>query len=195
MEEMKEHIEMYEGIQPPHLAFYSQAIRFNLVAAISSIEFLVECLKETNTLEDPAELNDAILDSIQNILLHTASVAKYFWPINKGVHKVHKKRAINLRRLFKVKENSALKNKELRNHLEHLDENLDKYLWSKPIVGNVYPSYVGPEMPRNEVPYHFFRAFFTESGVFESLGVRLDIQPIIDELYEIYRVSFNDENT
>jgi hypothetical protein len=195
MDEMKEYIDEYEGIQPPHLAFYSQAIRFNLVSAISSVQFLVECLKEINTSEDPGELTDAILDSIQNILLHTANVSKYFWPINKGPHKVHKKRAQNLRRLFNVTENSALRHKELRNHLEHLDENLDKYLWSKPIVGNVFPAYVGPEMPRNEVPYHFFRAFFTESVIFESLGVRLELQPIIDELYEIYRGAFNHENT
>lgn len=195
MEEMKEYIEMFEGIQPPHLAFYSQAIRFNLVSAISSVQFLVECLEETNRVDDPGVLSDAILDSIQNILLHTASVSKYFWPINKGPHKIHKKRAQNLRRLFKIKDNSALKNKGLRNHLEHLDENLDKYLWSKPVVGNVYPAYVGPEMPRNEVPYHFFRAFFTESGIFESLGIRLELQPIIDELYEIYREAFDHENT
>ena len=47
MEEMKEYIELYEGIQPPHLAFYSQAIRFNLVAAVSSVDFLVECLKKS----------------------------------------------------------------------------------------------------------------------------------------------------
>ena len=128
MEEMKEYIEIFEGIQPPHLAFYSQAIRFNLSSAISSVQFLVECLEEANTTEDPSVLTDVILDSIQNILLHTASVSKYFWPINKGAHKVHKKRAKNLRRLFKIKGNSALQNKELRNHLEHLDENLDKYL-------------------------------------------------------------------
>ena len=195
MDQMKEYIELYEGIQPPHLAFYTQAIRFNLVSAISSAQFLVGCLKEANTLEEPGVLNDAILDSIQNILLHAASVSKYFWPINKGIHKVHKLRAQYLRRLFKVKDDSAFQNKELRNHLEHLDENLDKYLWSKPVVGNVFPAYVGPEMPRNQVPYHFFRAFFTESGTFESLGVRLELQPLIDELYEIYKEACNHENT
>ena len=37
MEEMKGYIDMYEGVQAPHLAFYDQAIRFNLESAISSI--------------------------------------------------------------------------------------------------------------------------------------------------------------
>lgn len=194
MEEMKEYIDRYDGIQPPHLAFYCQAIRFNLEAAISSIEFLVHCLEATNTAEEPEQLTDGILDSIQNILLHSASLSKFFWPISKGEYRIHKKRAQSLRQHFKIQDSSSIRNKELRNHLEHLDENLDKYLWSKPIVGNVYSAYVGPEIPRDGVPYHFFRAFFTDTGVFESLGVRLDIQPIIDELYEIWR-SFINENT
>lgn len=187
MEEMKEYIDMYEGIQAPHLAFYGQAIRFNLESAISSIQFLVQCLEATNTAENPDSLTDPILDSIQNILTHTACLSKYFWPISKGINNIHKKRAQNLRKTFNIQSDSAIRNKDLRNHLEHLDENLDKYLWSKPIVGNVYPAYVGPEMRRDEVPYHFFRAFFTDTATFESLGLRLDIQPIIDELYEIYR--------
>lgn len=192
---MKEYIEQYKGIQPAHLLFYSQAIRFNLESAILSIQYLVQCLEDTNTIDNPSKLDDAILDSIQNILLHSASLSKYFWPIHQGEHKLHKKRAQALREHFKVQDNSSIRNKELRNHLEHLDENLDKYLWSKAIVGNVFPAYVGPEVDRNGVPYHFFRAFFTDTGVFESLGVRLDIQPIIDELYEMYRTSFGSANT
>ncbi len=113
-----------------------------------------------NELEYSAELNNLVLNSIQNILLHSANVSKYFWPINNGINKIHKKRAQKLRRLFGVSDNSPLRNKELRNHLEHLDENLDKYLWSKPIVGNVIPAYVGQEMTRNEVPYHFSERFY-----------------------------------
>jgi hypothetical protein len=195
MEEMKEHIDRYEGIQPPHLAFYAQAIRFHVESAIASIQFLVRCLEATNTEEDPDNFTDPILDSIQNILIHTASLSKFFWPISKGINKVHKKRSQNLRKIFKIKDDSAIRNKDLRNHLEHLDENLDSYLWKKPVVGNVFPAYVGPEMKRNEVPYHFFRAFFTESAIFESLGVRLNIQPIIEEVYGLYRESFCGENT
>jgi hypothetical protein len=89
----------------------------------------------------------------------------------------------------------VLKNKDLRNHLEHLDENIDKYLWSKPIVGRIFPAYVGPEMVRDNVPYHFFRALFTDSGTFESLGLRFEMQPIVDELYSLYRRSFGETKT
>lgn len=188
MEELKQHIDECEGIQTMYEAFYSEAIQFNLVSAITSIELLVETLQKRNELKHPGELNNLVLNSIQNILLHSANVSKYFWPINKGINKIHKKRAQKLRRIFDVSDCSPLRNKELRNHLEHLDENLDKYLWSKPIVGKVFPAYVGQEMARDEVPYHFFRA------VFESLGVRLELQPIVNELYEVYEKSTNQDS-
>jgi|TARA_B110001469_G_C9413702_1_gene211531 hypothetical protein len=195
MEDQKETIELFRGIQPPHLAFYSQAIRFNLESAIYSVEFIVNALKEADTEEKLSAATDEILDAIQSMLVHTASLAKYFWETNKGLHNIHRKRAQNLREMFNVSDASAIKDKNLRNHLEHLDENLDKYLWSKPIVGNIFPAYVGPEMPRGAVPYHFFRAFFTDSGTFESLGLRFEIQPIVVELYDLYRGSFGESNT
>ena len=195
MNDRKKYIDLFQGIQPSHLAFYNQAIRFNLESAIYSIEFVASTLEEAETIEKLGEVTDAVLDAIQNMLVHTANLAKYFWETNKGPHKVHKRRAQNLRKIYKVSDSSAIRDKDLRNHLEHLDENLDEYLWSKPIVGNIYPAYVGTEMPRDGVPYHFFRAFFTDSGTFESLGLRLDIQPIVDELYDIYRGSFSESNT
>jgi len=195
MEDQKESIDLFKGIQPPHLAFYCQAIRFNLESAIYSVEFIANGIEEADTEEKLSGSTDAILDAMQNMLVHTANLAKYFWETNKGLHKIHKKRAQNLRKMFNVSDASALKDKDLRNHLEHLDENLDKYLWSKPIVGNIYPAYVGPEMPRDGVPYHFFRAFFTDSGTFESLGLRFEIQPIVADLYELYRGNFGESNT
>lgn len=193
MEDQREYIDLFEGIQPPYLAFYNQAIRFNLESAIYSIEFIVDALKEADSEEKLAGATDAILDAIQNMLVHTANLSKYFWETNKGPYKLHRKRAQSLRKIFKVSETSAIRDKDLRNHLEHLDENLDIYLWSKPVVGNIYPAYVGPEMPRDGVPYHFFRAFFTDSATFESLGLRLDIQPLVEELYDIYRGVFGEQ--
>ena len=195
MEDKKEYIDLYDGIQPPHLSFYSQAIRFNLESAIYSVESVTNILGEADTEEKLSVATDAILDAVQNMLVHTANLAKYFWETNKGQHKIHRKRAQNLRKVFDVSNNSVLKNKDLRNHLEHLDENIDKYLWSKPIVGRIFPAYVGPEMVRDNVPYHFFRALFTDSGTFESLGLRFEMQPIVDELYSLYRRSFGESKT
>lgn len=188
--DIKKAIKELGGIQPPHLAFYVEAIRFNTEAAINSIEFLADFTKMSNDTngdyEMTRELEINILDSLQNMLTHVASLSKYFWPVKDGNFKLHKKRGQTLRKHFGIKDQSPLKNRNLRNQLEHFDENLDNYLWGKPIVGHVYTSHVGGAIDGKGVPQHFFRAFYIDTGVFETLGVRYEVQPIVDELCKIY---------
>ena len=51
MEEIKEYIQRYKGIQPPHIALYTQAVRFHLESAIKSAQLHAQCLEATNTIE------------------------------------------------------------------------------------------------------------------------------------------------
>jgi len=69
--------------------------------------------------------------------------------------------------------------------MEHFDEKLSDYL-EQDVVGNVYPSYVGPR-PDTDVPTHMFRAYFLDAGEFEILGKRYAIQPLADEIGLIYQ--------
>ena len=195
-DELKKFINDYGGIQPPHLAFYNEAIRFNSQAAMNSIDYLAEFIEMTNRTKGNYELSAEkevhILDNIQNIMGHAAAMSRFFWSTKDGVHKLHKKRSQTLRAHFGLTESSALKDKALRNQLEHLDESLDNYLWAKPIVGNIIPAYVGGEPERDGVPTHFFRAFYIDTGIFEALGIRHEVQPIVDELCKIYRTLHGD---
>ena len=190
MDDLKNAIESYGGIQPPHMAFYMESIRFNLDAAYSSIVYVADFIDMTNQsngeYEMTRELTTAILDNIQNILTNAAALSRYFWPSRDGKNNLHAQRAITLKKYIGIDDSSPLKNRKLRNQLEHFDENLDKHLWAKPIVGVITPSYVGCEFEDNGVPNHFFRAFFIDTGIFETLGVRYEIQPIVDELCVIY---------
>lgn len=190
MDRLEHLINQMGGIQPPHLAFYVESIRFNTEAAMHSIAFIADFIDMTNAQQGDYEmtrkLQTQILDHLQNILIHAASLSRYFWPSKEGMHKLHKKRAATLRQLFGIKDNSPLKNRRLRNQLEHFDENLDSYLWEKPLVGYVLPAYVGGEMEGNGVPVHLFRAYYIDTGVFETLGIRHEIQPIADEIGQIY---------
>ena len=70
--------------------------------------------------------------------------------------------------------------------IEHFDENLDHFV-NQSIVGNIVPNHVGLEPKDNGVPFHVFRAFYNRIGVFEVLGKRFELQPIVDEIYEIHR--------
>jgi len=188
--DLKKIIQEYGGVQPSHLAFYIESIRFNCDVAMNSIDYVAKLINMTNETKGQYELDSElqvqILDHLQNIILHAGALSKYFWAVKDGEHKLHKKRGQTLRSHFKLNENSPLKDKKLRNHLEHFDENLDCYLWEKPIVGCVIPAFVGAEVKDDDVPIHFFRAFFINTGEFKTLGVSYQIQPIVDEICKIY---------
>ncbi|MCC9660284.1 hypothetical protein [Pseudoalteromonas sp. MB41] len=180
----------FEGIQPPYVAFYGQAIRFHCEAAMLSIDFLHSFANMTNEkkgeYELTGELTDQILNHLHNIFLHAASISRYFWPAQKGEDKLHHKRASQLKSIFKIDGNSPLKSRKLRNCLEHFDENLDFYLNDKPIVGYVLPSYVGATIESDGVPTHLFRAFYMDTAIFEVLGEKFEVQPIVDAICELH---------
>lgn len=118
------------------------------------------------------ELRNQILDNLQNILVHSAAISRYFWPSycnDKTKNNIFKRRGLELKDIFELNDNSPLKSRELRNTLERFDENLDLYLHEKPLVGRVFAAYVGG-YPESEVPLHFFRAYYIDIGIFEVLG-------------------------
>jgi hypothetical protein len=103
----------------------------------------------------------------------------------KDLNRLHKKRAQHLREAFAISDQSPLRNRRLRNQIEHFDENLDIF-FAKPVAGMFYPKHVGPLPNDDGVSNHVFRAFYTDVGVFEVLGKRYEIQPIIDKIYFIH---------
>lgn len=72
--------------------------------------------------------------------------------------------------------------------MEHYDEYLDDYCAGQDMVGHIIPDYVGREPGDEEIPYHLFRAFFTDTGRVAILGVRFDLQPLVDEILRLHRV-------
>jgi hypothetical protein len=135
--------------------------------------------------EQTPELEREILDNLENLITNAAAIRRYFWPVRSGKNNLHEERGKTLRVMFGVDEESPLKNKELRDFLEHFDEKLDNYLWEAPITGTVIPFHVGGVPDLNGVPLHVFRAYYIDIGVFESLGTRFEIQPIVNELIKI----------
>ena len=86
-----------------------------------------------------------------------------------------------------------MKNRDLRNEMEHLDENLDAYV-SDGIAGYIFPAYIGP-LPEGDVPTHMFRAYYVDAGIFEMLGKRYEIEPIANEIVRVHdRLMFCDTN-
>ncbi|WP_348673376.1 hypothetical protein [uncultured Abyssibacter sp.] len=191
-EDRKSAIKEYGGVLPMHYAFYIEAIRPHCLSAMRSIEYLADYIQMTNQtkgdFDQAVELSRAVLDNLENLVINAAAIRRYFWPVREGKHNLHSERGKALREKFRIGDDSPLKDKRLRDFLEHFDEKLDAYLWSKPITGHVIPYYVGGFPKSGGVPLHVFRAYYIDVGVFESLGTRYEIQPIADEVMNIAQV-------
>ncbi|MCD4504182.1 hypothetical protein LQR30_08700 [Chromobacterium piscinae] len=172
-------------IWPPFQAFYIQSMLFNSSSAARSIarlESIFSKLPEQITEEDISRLPiRVILNELQNMVLQSAALSRYFWPVRKG----HEARACRLREAFAIDEASPLFDRSLRNALEHFDERLDHYL-AAGVVGYVFPEYVGAKPEDTGVPGHFFRAYFPDTGEFRLLNEEFKIQPLADELLFVH---------
>jgi hypothetical protein len=125
---------------------------------------------------------NVLIDVVQNTVTHAASISRYFWPVR--TDKIHKKRGQRLREALQISESNPIKNRDVRNFIEHFDENLDNYLQNG-ISGQVIPLYVGPRPHGDNAPRHFFRAFFIDDWSFHALGQEFKIVEIINELIRI----------
>ncbi len=139
---------------------------------------------------DPQEKKDILLDCLQNVVNQSGAISRYFFPSRDGVKgtdkkTIHRDRGQYLSKVFGVKDDSPLMNRALRNSIEHFDERLDLYLQDG-IVGYIFPSLILPEPEDSDMPHHIFRAYYLKEGIFQVLGERYEIQPIVDEMARIH---------
>lgn len=178
-------------ILTPHHAFYIQSMLFNTTSAFQSCSIAEKIIKKISDGEiDPQEKKDILLDCLQNVVNQSGAISRYFSPSRdgkKGTDKktIHKDRGLYLSKVFGVKDDSPLMNRALRNSIEHFDERLDLYLQDG-IVGYIFPSLILPEPEDSYVPHHIFRAYYLKQGIFQVLGERYEIQPIVDEIAKIH---------
>lgn len=181
------------GIWPPYEAFYIEGMLFNAGSALSSAHIAMQELKRLDNTDPETPITESdrnmILDSLQNIIIHGAALSRYFWPTRTGRNNEHSRRAEHLRKHLKIRETSPLKNRDLRNQIEHFDEKLDEYL-TQGIVGTVLPGHISSTRPETDAPLHFIRAFYAKGGIFEMLGRSYDVQPLVDEIHRIYKLLY-----
>jgi len=180
-------------IWPQHEAFYIQSMLFHTRQACISIDFLARLVDRVSRDLKAGAAPDfdcsVALDHVQNLVFRAAAISRYFWPSWKKFDA----RGERLRAAFEVKEGSPLRNRDLRDAAEHFDERLDNYL-KVGIAGYVIPEWFGPQQ-ENEVPTHYFRAYFINTGCLRILDQEFFVLPIADEVVRVHSllVSF-DEN-
>jgi hypothetical protein len=180
-------LESYGGIFPPFEALYMEMLLWHTTAAKASIDGVSTWLKLFNADDERAlELKKPqLFGHLQNIVQHSGAVSRYFWPAKPGKDGVHEKRAARLRAGFGLDDQSPLKQRGLRNGLEHFDENLDQYL-TQHFVGEFIPEYVDYVEREREIPTHIFKAFYTYPKVFVLLGVKYEMAPLVNEILRLH---------
>lgn len=175
------------GIWPPHEAFYIEGMLFCTTSALRAADD-VQAALEYGAQHSPAssewqESARVILDGVQTLALQAAGLSRYWWPAR--LKEPHLSRAARLRVGLGVSEDSSLRNRELRNALEHFDERLDEFCRTS-AVGIILPAYVGPLGEPPDVPTHLFRAYYTDAGILEVLGERFEMTPILEEVERLH---------
>jgi hypothetical protein len=168
-------------IHPFNEVFYIKSLLNKTRAIMQDVESLNDIWKNEN---HDCKNDDVILDILQNIILNAGGVSRFFWsPKNNGYYKI---RSEKLRKVYNMNDSSVLKNREMRNSIEHFDEKLDDFL-NKFSSGIIMPKYVGPRTFVND-NRTFFRAYFYDEQVFKMLDVEYKIKPIITEIRRLYEI-------
>jgi len=119
---------------------------------------------------------------LQSILVALGNISKMLWPVKEE----NDKRGMELRTALNVKDDSALKNRDLRNLFEHFDERIDKwfevadrYGFSDRNVGSVKGIIIPPGRER-------LRTFDPETWTLTCLNKEFELGPAIEAVNELY---------
>lgn len=172
----------------PHEVFYIESLLSITRTIISERNVVGEILDQIQN--GKTENGKILIDAVQNICTQAALISKFFWPVSNT--KIHKKRGQKLREVYEIHESNCLKDKQVRNFIEHFDEKLDLYL-SEFIAGRIIPIYIGPriETQINQI----FRGYFINEAVFKILHLEYKIIPIVEEIVRLHLLLEEDVKT
>jgi hypothetical protein len=165
----------YGGINPYQEVFYIQSILTCAKLSMAAFNRYAASVIEEDDHDTFYHLQDA--------LTQAAAISRYFWPSkNEGVQKL---RAERLRQAFLMTETSPLKDRQIRNAMEHFDERLDKFLLSDP-MGQIIPGpIVAPHHTVDEVVGSVFRLVDPWELIIVLFGEKYSFMPIYEEVERI----------
>ncbi|WP_445458244.1 hypothetical protein [Flavobacterium sp. HNIBRBA15423] len=171
-----------QGIQPFNEVFYIESLYIKTNIILSELGFYNEICDNPDL--DFKENHELILSLIQNIIKQVAGISRFFWPSkNSAFYKI---RAKKLREVYNIDDSCPIKNREMRNLIEHFDERLDLFL-NEFGTKKIAISYVGKK-PINNDPTILFRGFFYDEFIFKVLNEEYELKPIIEEINRIHQI-------
>ena len=170
---------------------YVRAIRGQCAGALrccQDFEMSLQRMNELAKVDNTAELQEEfqrVWQSLQMFLTFAANISKFLWPQNPAA----KSRADDLRQLLGVADNSPLSDRTARNHLEHIDERLDK--WALDTAAQNYfglvDGNIGPANKISPLPSKQFRLrdFDPRTLEFTFYDQAYELRPMIDAIAAI----------
>lgn len=142
----------------------------------------------------------------QNLIVYSGNISKLLWGVysrDKNAQQVRSNEREHLRTLLKVNEDSLLKNRAIRNALEHADEKLEDF--SKSNSNIVIDKHFGP--PTNLISFgegsvydaskeKNLRYYDPETKVFYFYGTNTNLELLVREIkkLKLSLEAFKDEN-
>ena len=172
------------AIRWPHEAFYIESLLSltNAIAVESAcLENAIQGLGPDHHVHPDNHFH--FIYPAQNIVSNVAAISRFLWPSKskKSSYPAHKGRGELLQSVLRLDHDSYLKNRSVRNHIEHFDEILDNFLSKNP-TGTFFPTYVGSGNVIQRSHEHVFRAYYTDMGVFSILGQDIVLKPLLEEV-------------
>jgi len=126
---------------------------------------------------------DRIWYSIQSFLVAAGNLSKMFWPCE-----TKKARGLHLRSIFSLKDDSPIGPRKFRNHFEHFDERLEKWVSSSK-QRNFIDSNVGPPgMIKGVDVKDYLRNFDNSNYALTFRGDSYSLKPVIDAIKEVQSI-------
>ena len=172
-------------IQPYAFDFYRVAI---YDAARSAISAFLAYGEELNGSGNKAE----VTRHLQDALSHCSAISRFFWPQRKagpvGIY-----RGAELRRIYEIRDDSPLRNRDLRNALEHFDEEIDKWLVKVPVGPIVASPIIGDHSIIADGFGHAFKVVDPDNDIFVLLGKKFEFGSICREVARLLTDEKNED--
>lgn len=189
-------LEGYEDwkIYPVYRIFYFECLKTATSSAITSWEDINYIVTNQEAYD---EHHLMLIDLAENIVNQAGIISRYFFPTkdhrNPDKNKIHQLRGEKLRTMFSIDKNNILADRKFRNHIEHFDENLDKFL-NQPVAGVIYPKRVFQNSTEISTIMHLFKAYVVNDFKYISLNQEIELPTLVEEIYRIYNITIEEPN-
>lgn len=176
------------GIYPLHEAFYIHSIIYSASRAGDAFQRF-DIARAVNDTEENQ------VSAVQEALGHAGALSRFFWPSGlragaaQPLKRLRAARATKLRAAFNLTDESPLRDRNLRDSLEHFDERLDSYLLTND-AGYFFPlARIGRAELATQETAHIFKLVDPATSSFVCLGMWYDFGLLRREVARVHELA------